>query len=166
MKQQKHVNNQETICPISVIEDIIETNNWAALKLSERDIAFEYESDWGEFHLAFAWTKENKTLSVTAAIDQYQLLPKSSETFELLGLINQRLWLGHFEVSEDGTPFFRYTLLLPESIFEEEARIIEETMDIAISECERFDPVFHFHLSGKDPHAAIEAAMLEPKGEA
>ena len=166
MKQLKMAKPAESLNPISIIEELIDNNSWTGFKLSDCEIAFEYESNWGDFHLAFTWVKDNQTLGITCAIDQYHFPPKAQETFELLGLINQRLWLGHFETSDDGTPYFRYSLLLPETIQEDEARIIEDAMDIAISECERFNPVFQFHLAGKSPLESLNAAMLEPKGEA
>ena len=40
-------------------------------------------------------------------------------------------------------------------------------VDIAITECERFYPAFQFVLwGGKTPADALEAAMLECRGEA
>ena len=44
---------------------------------------------------------------------------------------------------------------------------LEDLVDIAISECERFYPAFNFLLwGGKTPDEALEAAMLETVGEA
>ena len=43
----------------------------------------------------------------------------------------------------------------------------EDLMHNAVEECERFFPVFQFVLEGdKSPQDAVEAAMLEPMGEA
>ena len=156
----------ELLTPIGVIEDIIDHNDWSAYKISDYEIAIEYESPWGDLHVGFTWARHNQTLSITCAIEQYKFPPKSPGVYELLMLINQILWLGHFEISDDGTPYFRYSLLMPGSIQKQEAEIIEDVIDIAISECERFDPVFQFHLTGKAPAEALHAAMLEPKGEA
>ena len=44
---------------------------------------------------------------------------------------------------------------------------VEELIDIAISECERFFPAFNFVLGqGKSPDEALTHAMLEPAGQA
>ncbi|MBV8614258.1 MAG: hypothetical protein JOY66_10870, partial [Acetobacteraceae bacterium] len=44
---------------------------------------------------------------------------------------------------------------------------LEDMVDIAITECERFFPAFQFVLwGGKTPREALEAAMLECVGEA
>lgn len=166
MKKDKPRKTIESHTPISVIEDLIDQNLWSAYKLSDYEIAFEHESAWGDLHLAFTWVKHNQTLGITCAIEQYKFPIKSPQSTELLALINQSLWLGHFEFSEDGTPYFRYTMLLPSTIKHDEAIIIEDAISIAISECERFDPVFQFHMDGKSPAESVSAAMLEPKGEA
>jgi hypothetical protein len=47
------------------------------------------------------------------------------------------------------------------------AESLEDMIDIAITECERFYPAFQFVLwGGKTPAEALEAAMLECVGEA
>ena len=44
---------------------------------------------------------------------------------------------------------------------------LEDMVDIAITECERFFPAFQFVLNGgKSPDEALTAAMLECAGEA
>jgi hypothetical protein len=44
---------------------------------------------------------------------------------------------------------------------------LEDMVDIAITECERFFPAFQFVLwGGKTPKDAMDAAMLECVGEA
>jgi hypothetical protein len=44
---------------------------------------------------------------------------------------------------------------------------LEDLVDIALNECERFFPAFQFVLwGGKSPREALDAAMLEPVGEA
>ena len=47
------------------------------------------------------------------------------------------------------------------------AESLEDMVDIAITECERFYPAFQFVLwGGKSPADALQAAMLECVGEA
>ena len=44
---------------------------------------------------------------------------------------------------------------------------MEDMVDIAMSECERFYPAFQFALwGGKSPQDAIDAAMLDCAGDA
>ena len=87
--------------------------------------------------------------------------------YETLGLINEQLWLGHFELwSGSGLIVFRHAALLGESdgLTFEQAEAISEA---AMEECERFYPVFQFVLwGGKSPGEAISAALIETAGEA
>ena len=45
--------------------------------------------------------------------------------------------------------------------------LMEDLVDIAVTECERFYPAFQFVIwGGKSPLEALTAAMLETEGEA
>ena len=94
---------------------------------------------------------------------------KRSAIHEALGLINEQLWLGHFEMwSASGLIVFRHATILDaresEGLSLEQAEAIAEA---ALEECERFYPVFQFVLwGGKSPVEAISAALIETAGEA
>ena len=92
---------------------------------------------------------------------------KRAAIYESLGLINEQLWLGHFEMwSSSGLIVFRHAALVSESdgLSFEQAESISEA---AIEECERFYPVFQFVLwANKTPQEAIAAALIETQGEA
>ena len=94
---------------------------------------------------------------------------KRSAIYEALGLINEQLWLGHFEMwSGSGLIVFRHATILDaregEGLSLEQAEAITEA---AMEECERFYPVFQFVLwGGKSPGEAIAAALIDTHGEA
>ena len=94
---------------------------------------------------------------------------KRSAIYESLGLINEQLWLGHFEIwSGSGLVVFRHSTILDaregEGLSLEQAEAIAEA---AVEECERFYPVFQFVLwGGKAPSEAIAAALIDTHGEA
>ena len=61
---------------------------------------------------------------------------------------------------------FRHALLLREGI-NVSGELMEDLVDIAVTECERFYPAFQFVIGGgKSPVEALTAAMLETEGEA
>ena len=82
-------------------------------------------------------------------------------------MANERLWLGHFDLSaEDNSPAFRHAVLL-RGVMAASAEQVEDLVDIALSECERFYPAFQLVLwGGKKPAEAMAAAMIDPVGEA
>jgi hypothetical protein len=86
-----------------------------------------------------------------------------------MSLINEQLWIGHFEQwSMDGSILFRHAALLDDpdgaSLSISQAHTLVEA---ARAECERYYPVFQFVLwGGKSPRDALAAAMVETAGEA
>jgi hypothetical protein len=115
----------------------------------------------------FVWQEELKSVYFSCLFDVRIPPAKRPLASELLALINEKLWLGHFDIcSEELVPMFRQTILLrgADSVSIEQ---LEDLVDIAYSECERFFPAFQFVLwGGKSPSEALTAAMLETVGEA
>ena len=63
-------------------------------------------------------------------------------------------------------PIFRHTSLL-RGAHGPSVEQLEDLVDIAITECERFYPAFQFVVwGGKPPREAIDAALLDCVGEA
>ena len=80
--------------------------------------------------------------------------------------LNQRVWLGHFEVWDDGEIIFRHAMSLMTgerpSLAQAAAMI-----DVAMEAADRFYPAFDFLVGGsKSPADAIAACMFETVGEA
>jgi len=77
------------------------------------------------------------------------------------------MWLGHFAIwADEGVPMFRHAVLL-RGKGGACAEQIEDLVDIALNESERFYPAFQFVLwGGKTPDDAIAAALLDTVGEA
>ena len=89
--------------------------------------------------------------------------------YETLGLINEQLWIGHFEMwASSGMLLFRHAALLDSNAEPILSLDQAETLvEAAIDECERFYPVFQFVLwADKTPQEAIAAALIETQGEA
>jgi len=64
------------------------------------------------------------------------------------------------------SPAFRYAVLL-RGIGTASVEQVEDLVDIAVSECERFYPAFQLVIwGGKSPEEAMATAMIEPIGEA
>ena len=80
---------------------------------------------------------------------------------ELVALINQRVWLGHFEIwTEDGEIVFRHALSLPGG---ERPTLAQAAamIDAAVETADRFHPAFDFLLRGaKSPVQALDACMF------
>ncbi len=153
--------------PLDALERIVGDNDWAFDRRSEGEMAAEAPGKWCDYGLYFSWSREISAMHFTCAFDLKVPAGKRSALYELMALANEKLWIGHFGMdSDDGMPLFRHSVLL-RGARGASAESLEDMVDIAITECERFFPAFQFVLwGGKTPAEALAAAMLECVGEA
>ena len=161
------VSRERSANPLEVIEQIVSANDWLFDRRSDSEIAAEAPGKWCDYGLMFSWSHEIAALHFTCAFDMKVPSDARAKLHELLTLANERLWIGHFGMDEeDGTPVFRHAVLLRGSRGAS-VESLEDLVDIAVTECERFFPAFQFVLwGGKTPAEAIAAAMLDCVGEA
>jgi hypothetical protein len=153
--------------PLDILEQIIAANEWAFERRSDGEMAAEAPGQWCDYGLHFSWSHEISAMAFTCAFDLKVPADRREKLYELLALANDRLWIGHFGIeAEDGVPVFRHSVLLRGSP-SASAESLEDMVDIAITECERFFPAFQFVLwGGKSPAEALAASMLDCVGEA
>jgi len=91
---------------------------------------------------------------------------KRTAIFEALSLINEQLWLGHFDLwKEDGMLLYRHGLLLAGA--KTHVGQCEALLKAALEACERYYQSFQFVLwAGKSPEDALAATLLETQGQA
>jgi hypothetical protein len=153
--------------PLDVMEQIVVANDWVFDRRNDCEMAAEAPGKWCDYGLYFSWSHEISAMHFTCAVDLKVPEKRRVALYELLALANERLWIGHFGMdSDDGMPVFRHAVLL-RGTSGASAESLEDMVDIAITECERFFPAFQFVLwGGKSPSDAMQAAMLECAGEA
>jgi len=153
--------------PLDIIEQIITSNEWVFDRRSDSEMAAEAPGKWCDYGLYFSWSHEISAMHFSCAFDLKVPAGKRDKLFELLALANEKLWIGHFGLdSDDGVPVFRHSVLL-RGAPGASAESLEDMVDIALTECERFFPAFQFVLwGGKSPADALQAAMLDCVGEA
>jgi hypothetical protein len=153
--------------PLDVVEQIIAANEWVFDRRSDGEMAAEAPGKWCDYGLFFSWSPEISAMHFSCAFDLKVPPEGRAKLFELLALANEKLWIGHFGLeSDEGVPVFRHSVLLRGAPCAS-AESLEDMVDIAITECERFFPAFQFVLwGGKAPGEALQAAMLDCVGEA
>ena len=153
--------------PIDIVEELVSANEWAFERASDEEMLVEVVGRWASYRMHFVWQQDLSSMYFSCLLDAKVPSTKRAAGSELVALINERMWLGHFEIgSEDGIPLFRHTVLL-RGQGSASVEQVEDLVDIAVAECERFFPAFQFVLwGGKTPQDALAAAMLECVGEA
>lgn len=153
--------------PLDLLEDIMGANSWPFDRTASDELVGEISGQWCDYRLLFAWADDLMAMQFTGAMDIKVPVERRADIRELIGLINDRLWLGHFNLStDDAVPVFRHTLLFrggPGASPEQ----LEDLVDIALTECERYYPAFQLVIwGGRNPTDALVSAMLEPAGTA
>ncbi len=138
-------------------------------RVGEEEVVATADGAWGKYELRGIWREDDCVLQFLALPDVTIQSDKFGVIYETLGLINEQMWLGHFELwSGSGAIVFRHATLLeshdgPVLDIDQADALIES----AIGELDRFYPVFQFVLWGdKTPTEALAAAMVETHGEA
>ena len=153
--------------PLEVVEHVLNAENLSFDRTEDGDLAFALTGDWKDYELWFAWRPEADCLQLCLSIDLKVDKEGREAAHDLINLINQRVWLGHFEVwAEDGEIVFRHAMALPEGerpTLAQAASMIDAAMEAA----DRFYPAFDFLLAGgKSPDEAMAACMFETVGQA
>jgi hypothetical protein len=153
--------------PIDLLEELAHAKEWRGERTTDNEMAVQLAGGWCDYRMLFAWHEDLSAVYFSCLFDLRIPVRKRTAALELLALVNERLWLGHFELgSEDLLPIYRHTVLL-RGAESRSVELLEELVDIALTECERFYPAFQFMLwGGHTPQAALDAAMLETVGEA
>ena len=123
--------------------------------------------EWRDYHVSLNWRDDISGLHMACSLDLRVSPDKRGAVREVMGLVNEQLWSGHFDMwLEDGTVLFRDSLLLcggatatPEQC--------ETLLRLALEACERFFPAFQYVIwAGKEPREAVEACLFETHGTA
>ena len=162
----------EGAAPIDMLEQYFSSHNWAFQRDGDEEIVATVKGSWSEYELRALWREEERVLQFIAltGISAARAEPDARlRLYEAMGLVNEQMWLGHFELwSADGALLFRHASLVGGD--GEPALGLVETealVDAAIDECERYFPVFQFVLwGGKSARDALASALIETEGEA
>jgi hypothetical protein len=152
--------------PLDVVEHVLSAENLPFDRTEDGDLAFSLAGDWKDYELWFAWRPEGDCLQLCLSMDL--TVPKDSRAAaqDLIAQINPRVWLGHYELWEDGEIIFRHGMALMTG---EQPSLAQAAamIDVAVEGADRFYPAFDFLVKGgKTPEDAIAACMFETVGEA
>ena len=153
--------------PLEVVEHVLASENLSFDRTDDGDLAFALTGDWKDYELWFAWRPDADCLQLCLSIDLKAGKALRGPAQELINLINQRVWLGHFEVwADDGEVVFRHAMALPEGERPSMAQTAS-MIDAAMEAADRFYPAFDFLFTGaKSPADAMKACMFETVGNA
>lgn len=161
------IETAHTANPVDNIEMIAAQNDWSFERAGEDEITVSVTGNWCDYHVSFSWMEELEALHLACAFDLKVLETRRNEVIRLLALVNEQLWLGHFDLwQEEGIVMYRHALLLAGAV-EASDEQIQGMMENALESCERFYQAFQFVIwGGKTARESLEMAMMETVGEA
>jgi hypothetical protein len=158
---------ERRINPVDVVEHVAALNEWAFDRAGDDEITISITGRWTSYQVGFTWMDEIETLHLACAFDLKVPERRRTEVLALINLVNEQLWLGHFDLwSQDGVVMFRHALTLAGGV-EASGRQCEVLLDAAIEACERNYQAFQFVVwAGANAREAMDAAIFETSGEA
>lgn len=154
--------------PIDVVEAVIENDDrFEVERCADGDLTFTTKGAWGDVTGAFCWREELPAVLMTVSFDIAAPPEARAEAARLTALINEHLWLGHFDLwLDDGAVVFRHSIPMigrGELTPGEAQAMLAAALDAA----DRFYPAFyHLFTSGGSAENAAHAAIFETIGEA
>ncbi|MHC5652552.1 type III secretion system chaperone family protein [Stappia sp.] len=153
--------------PVDTIEHVAAINDWVFERSCDEEITISVSGSWCDYHISFSWMEDLEALHLACAFDLKVAEPRRTEVVRLLALVNEQLWMGHFDLwNREGVVIFRQSLLLAGGA-EATSRQIEGLLANALESCERYYQAFQFVVwAGKSASEAIDTALFETAGEA
>jgi len=168
MLDEAEFDRDEAAAPIDMLESYFAAHGWS-FEREDDEIVAKVKGSWTQYELRAIWREEDGVLQFLAFPDVRVPDERRTSVYEAIGLVNEQLWIGHFELwSQSGILLFRHAAMIDTNgdatLTLSQAELLVES---AIDECERFYPVFQFVLwGGKTPADALASALIETQGEA
>lgn len=164
---QDDIGRDDDAAPVEMLASLFEARGWAFEFVGDDEISGEVRGSWANYQFQAIWRPEEHVLQLLCLPDIRMPEARRGAMYEALGLINEQLWLGHFDVwSNGGVVLYRHGLMLGDDGLLSPAQA-QTVVEAAVAECDRFYPVFQFILWGdKTPAEALAAAMVDAAGEA
>ncbi|MFK7867093.1 MAG: YbjN domain-containing protein [Alphaproteobacteria bacterium] len=165
--QAQKTSAKAKIGPVEVMETLFRSHQWSFERTLNDGLTLQTKGNWCNYALHCAVEPQNDLFYMTCTYDMRVPHHQRSALDALLSQINREMWMGHFDLcSQDGSPTYRHALPI-RGVKAFSLEQMEDMVDHALSECERFYPAFQACLWGKiKPDVAIASALMECHGYA
>jgi len=153
--------------PMDMVEQIATSNDWLFDRATEDEITITVSGSWAEYQVSITWMDDIEALHIACAFDLRVPESRRAEVRRLLSLVNEQIWVGHFDLwNDESLVLYRHALLLAGGA-EASDRQIEALLSTATDACERYYSAFQFVVwAGKSAREAIDAVIFDTAGRA
>jgi hypothetical protein len=161
------LSEQPRLNPLDVVEGVAGINNWSFERAGDEEITILVTGRWTDYQVSFTWMDDIEALHLACAFELKVPDRRRTEAQRLISLINEQLWVGHFDLwLADGLVMYRHALVLNGGV-DASSRQCEALLTTATEACERYFPAFQFVVwAGKSAREALNAALFDTSGEA
>lgn len=152
--------------PVDLVEQIAYRRDWTFERANDDEISLSVAGSGCDYHVTLTWRPELETLHLAVGCDVKPPRGRLYEVGRLIAMINEQLWLGHFDFwTTEGLLLFRHALLLHGA--EPTPTQCEALLEAGMSACERHYQAFQFVIwAGKTAEDALAATLFETEGHA
>jgi len=153
--------------PLDSVEEILCANDWSFDRMTEDELTVQITGKMGDYKLFFHWQEEYSAMQFRCECDVAVRGDALEAAAKTMTKINSSLWLGHFDFyGSTNAPCFRHTTLFRGMTQTSGADHIEDLVDIALAECERYYPVFDIYSRGVPADTLeLSLALMQIAGE-
>jgi len=151
---------------VDMVEHIATIHDWTFERSAPDELTLTVSGSWCDYHISLTWRDDLEALHLACAFDFRVPKLRLAEVYKLMALINEQLWLGHFDLwKEDGMLLYRHGLLFAGA--DTHVGQCEGLLKAALEACERYYQSFQFVVwAGKSPEDALAATLFETQGHA
>ena len=96
-----------------MVERIAAINDWSFERAGDDEITILVGGKWSDYQVSFTWMHDIEALHLACAFDLKVPERRRGEVQQLIALINEQMWVGHFDLwTKDGMVMFRHALVL------------------------------------------------------
>lgn len=157
--------HKDTPNPLDNIEGILDANDWSFNRMNDNELTVILAGKYCDYRLVFLWQPDMNGIQINVlyslSINPYNIEKAS----KVLMTINERTWMGHFEIDSDtNIPSYRYTTLI-DAKNKYSYQQLENIIDIALAQCETNYAAFSL-LTDKNAanDETLPLALMETKG--
>lgn len=154
--------------PLDAVEEVLADHNWAYSRTDDDRLIVQVAAHCCTYRLYFIWQEGLAALQFSCEYDLKVCDTNAQIASAVLMDVNESLWLGHFEIARSTMiPTFRQTCLMRgHDNSSSGSDFIQDLVDIALTQCERYFPVFHILSAAETANAQnLSLALMDTAGE-
>ncbi len=153
--------------PLDSVEEIMANNDWVFSRPFDDQLTVQVSGKMGVYDLVFLWQEEFSAMQFMCMPDVTITADKADKTIKTMHDMNQNLWLGHFDLEKMGNTFrprFKHTCLFRGLYQTSGIEMVEDLIDIALSECERYHATFDMMMAREPLNDNLALSMMDVAG--